>query len=135
MIAVAQEASAHVAANPALAALSGFWEWELGRLAETGTEALERYAAALRHGEHLFFYRERAKQNLRMQRYVDALGDVERGLTLEPDEPELLLTRLRVRLSQGRDPDTDADARRDAERACELGKAEACAVLNRVPPS
>jgi hypothetical protein len=110
VIAVAQEASSQVAANPALAALSGFWEWNLGREAETGDEALERYTAALRHGEHWFFYLDRADQNLHMQRYVDALADVERGLTLEPDQPDLLLIRLRARLNQGRYPEAAADA-------------------------
>lgn len=92
---VARDAEPHIASNPGLAALRGFWDWELGRGADEADE-LVYYDRAIDAGGHWFFYRDRAEALVRHERFDDALTDAESGLALMPDEPALLVWQLQA---------------------------------------
>jgi tetratricopeptide (TPR) repeat protein len=92
----AAEAHRHARANPALRALRGFVEYDLGRearIAGRHAEAAELHAKALAEGDHWMFHYARGVALHHLGRYRDALECLDRAIALRPYAGEPVLQR------------------------------------------
>jgi tetratricopeptide (TPR) repeat protein len=80
-------------ANPQLIALEGLLAAEMGRAASVDgryEDAVEHYTEALRYGGYLGLHLEQARCLYHLERYEEALVEVDKGLRLAPDDRGLL---------------------------------------------
>jgi tetratricopeptide (TPR) repeat protein len=105
--AIADRAMPFVADNPDLQALQGVVEWDLGRSTK-GDQALVHYEAAIAAGQSPAFYEARARWFRGEKNYRSALQDLDAGLTLSPDDPNLLMLRMFTLVELGRANETPA---------------------------
>jgi len=95
----AEEAQQYKNINPKLSVLRGFSLWDYGRVLESDsnwTEALSYYNSALQYGESISFLKERGEYNYRIDNYNAALADLNRAVSMSPQDPDLLLLKSKV---------------------------------------
>lgn len=102
-------AQRHAAANPRLLAFRGWldadkaWSALLGKpTAQDREQALGFWNQALSYGEHWLYYDGRADLLYGLRRYEESFADTSRALELLPEDPELLLDRVRSATALGR---------------------------------
>ncbi|HEV8630012.1 MAG TPA: tetratricopeptide repeat protein [Thermoanaerobaculia bacterium] len=111
---LAAGATPYLDANPRLAALAGFVDWDRGTLARSRKdygEAVAHFDKALAAGEHWEFLEDRGWARYRLEAYEPALADFTRALELVPQEPEVLVDRGWALVKLGRLDDAVADYR------------------------
>lgn|GEM_PF-999591 len=96
MEAFAQESEKFSQYNPKLHVLHGFVPWDQGRIVELDsnwTLALQLYSTALGYGESPIFYNEMGTTLLDLDRYDEALNNIEKAVSLSPQDPEFLYSK------------------------------------------
>ena len=125
----ARESAPFAARNPRIRALQGFVDWDRGRvLHRSGLDraAIAEYGRALRFGNYSRFRFERAELYWRLDRYKEAMEDLNIGLLQNPQHTDALYERAYTGYHFGRLASREAGAAyysqayRDIQRAVAL---------------
>ena len=109
----AAESAPYAARNPRIKALSGFADWDKGRLSESAGnkgDAIEAYERALAFGNFWQFRYQRGEYNSRSDMNEEALEDFNSVLAQYPQNDEALSARATVEYELGRNAFGEAKA-------------------------
>ncbi len=104
---IAMQAYERIKSNPELYMLFGriYADQAWGcRQNKQYDKAIALYSKAIRYGEYYEFFVERAQTFIEMEKYDQALKDVDRSISLRPIKPRPYCTRVSVLMHRG-DPD------------------------------
>ena len=99
MEAYATESQKHINSNPKLAILKGYPYYAAGRelySADNYTTALKLFSQALTYGDYAKFFSYRSDTFLKLEKYEEALNDINRAISIRPEDGSLYLDRYWV---------------------------------------
>jgi tetratricopeptide (TPR) repeat protein len=109
----AEESAPYAAHNPRIRALGGFVDWDRGRVLESDglkDKAITAYGRALRSGNYSRFRFERADLYWHLDRYEEAMADLNIALLQEPHHAQALYERAYAGYDLGRKTSREAGA-------------------------